>query len=419
MSFPIIGTQSAWEQWNNRGFGSWQMWFTAAYGSWMYTGYVKNNSPVFKKVNIGASDVDYDIEDWDFGLAVNTPESIFTYEQHEGYPDGNIGMGVVANDGSDTYLYLMGRSDPAPITDSVMHRFLLPTFEADLPGTILTDGTDPLNVNHICGITVKPGSGSDDGIFVVTNNRDGNEFKLRKYGEDGNWDGAEHAPTNTTDLSPYYIENNSLARVRGIGVASDGNILVFINSGGTSTSTKVLKFSAVDISYMGQTSWNPSLAASVWAHVVQSSEVFILLRGLSSNNINEWKTSIYYDRATSIPDANKSNFIIEDNLTSFGATDAIELTYEARDAFNIAVQNTPTKFSINGEDEDDASSWTDRVGGIQDSSSASFFDANGVPLAIATTVNTNSSGIATAYYKPMRSGSGTEIDVIDIVCPAE
>lgn len=427
MSFPIIGTQSVWDNWAGFGFGSWQMWFQAPYGSWIYAGYVKNNVPVFKKIDIGSADPNYDIIDWDFGLTADTPEAKFPYEQHEGYPDGAIGCGCIREDAAaaDVYLYLIGRSDAAPNPNTVLRRFSVNNSfeeEAGLPmllGYTSTAVGDIVNINHIAGLEVMPGSAAQSGIFLLTNNRDGRTFELRKYTEDGSWDGAVHAPDVTVALYPVYMENNSLARLRGIGHAADGNILVFINSGLSSTSTKVLKFNAENLNYMGQTTWQPSLASSSWAYVVQSAEVYMLFRNLDSANTLDWKTAIYYDRATGIPDATKSNFIVENNLTSFGSDEAVELKYVARDAFNIPVTAVATKFVIDGENESDPTSWNDRVGGIQNLATNSFFDAQGVPLAIAAVVNTSTpDGIATAYYKPMRTGSGTETDAINVLCPS-
>jgi hypothetical protein len=427
MSFPIIGTQSVWDNWAGFGFGSWQMWFHAAYGSWIYAGYVKSNTPVFKKIDIGSADPDYEIIDWDFGVTPSTPESMFPYELHEGYPDGAIGCGCIREDAgaADAFLYLIGRSDPAPNPATVLRRFSVNNNfeeEAGLP-TLLAYTTaavgDVIAINHVAGLEVKPGSDVSDGIFLLTNNRSGRDFELRKYTEDGIWDGAPHAPDYTVALSPVYMENNTLARLRGIGHAADGNILVFINSGLSSTATKVLKFNSENLNYMGQTTWQPSLASSSWAYVIQSSEVFMLFRDLDSANTLDWKTAIYYDRATGIPDATKSNFIVENNLTSFGSEEAVELKYIARDSFNIPVTNVATKFVVDGENELDPSSWNDRVGGIQDLALNDFFDSQGVPLAISAVVNTDAvDGIAIAYYKPMRTGSGTETDAVNVFCPS-
>lgn len=418
MSFPLIGSKSTWDNWNNAGFGSWRMWFMAPYGSWIYAGFVKNDTPQFKKINIGDSQSNFEIINWDFGLASNTPEDIFTHEQHEGYPDGAMGMGCIRSDGGTPYLYLVGRDPNKALssTDNYLHRFDVDSgFEANLPGQILQNsGGSPISVNRFAGIEVVPGSA----IFAVLNNQSSNEYELLRYAESGSWNGSGHTPTHSINLSPVYIENNTLSRIRGIGLASDGNVIIFINSGVSSTSCKVLKFDADDLSFLGETTWVPDISSATWAYITQASEVFILAQGLDTNNYLNWKTAVYYDRATAIPDANKSNFIIADNLTSFGSNTSIALTYEARDAFNIPVENTPCKFVIDGEDEDSPDSWNDRVGGIQDSSGAAFFDASDVPLAIAATVNTNSSGIATAYYRPMRAGTGTEIDTINVVCPA-
>ena len=120
-----------------------------------------------------------------------------------------------------------------------------------------------------------------------------------------------------------------------------------------------------------------------------------------------------------IPSEDKSNFIILNNLTTFSSDTAIELQYAARDAFNIVIPSINTKFVIDGEDAEDPSTWNDRIGGIQATSGAAFFDSEGVPLAIKTVTVTDSGGVAKAYYKPMRSGSGTEIDIIRIYCPSD
>jgi len=414
MSFPIIGTTSVWENWNGFGIGSWNMWFMAPYGSWIYAGFVKNNVSYFKKINIGTSDPNYELSTWDFGLAVNPPSDVFPYERHEGYPNGSMGMGCIR--GATPKLYLAGRSAADPSVDSIIHTFLPSSnFAQDGSGTIPLEvgGGSTVNVNHICGIEVDQGTA----YYLVLNNNDSNEFRLYRYAY--TWDGGGHQPTHDVDLSTNYMENNTLSRIRGIATASDGNIILFVNTGISSTNCKVIKFDKDDLSYLGQTTWAPNVSTATWGYMVQSSQVFQWFQGLDKSSLYDWKTAIYYDRATGIPDEDRSNFIIAENLTTFGSDTAIELTYEARDAFNIVVAGANTKFQINGEDPDDPSSWNDRVGGIQDSDSADFFDADGVPLAIKAIAPTNGSGIATAYYKPMRSGSGTEIDAIDVYCPSD
>jgi hypothetical protein len=40
-------------------------------------------------------------------------------------------------------------------------------------------------------------------------------------------------------------------------------------------------------------------------------------------------------------------------------------------------------------------------------------------LATSAIVTTDGDGIATAYYKPMRSGTGAERDAINIRCPSD
>jgi hypothetical protein len=150
-----------------------------------------------------------------------------------------------------------------------------------------------------------------------------------------------------------------------------------------------------------------------------ASEVLMLFEGLDSNSSLAWKSAVYYDRATGIPDEGRSNFVIANNLTTYGSDDAITLKYYARDAFNIVVPSVNTKFVINGEDPDDPTTWTDRIGSIQDNLGDTFFDANEVPTSIQAIAATDVNGIATAYYKPMRSGSGSEIDDIDVYCPSD
>lgn len=415
MSFPIIGTSSVWANWNGSGLGSWRMWFMAPYGSWVYAAFVHDNEVTYEKINIGPVDPNYERYSWDFGLAVNPPEDIFTFEQDEGGPDGAIGCGCIR--GATPKLYLIGRGHAAPATDAVLHRFTVSTgFVQQAPGTIPWEDSAPVNINHVAGIEVIQGTA----YFLVLNNHDTNEFRLSRYAY--TWDGTGHNPTVSIDLSPNYMENNTSARIRGISRASDGNLLVFVNTGVTNTSCKVLKFDPTNLSYLGQTTWTPNISTGTWGYIVQVSEVFMLFQGLDSNSLYDWKTSIYYDRATGIPDATRSTFIIADNLTTFGSDDPITLQYEARDAFNIAVAGVSCKFAINGEDEDDPTTWTDRLGSIQTSISppGGFFDANDVPTAISAVVTTSTpGGVATAYYKPMRSGSGTEIDAIDVFCPSD
>jgi len=391
------------------------MWFMAPYGSWIYAGFVRDNEVTYEKIDIGPVDTNYERYSWDFGLAANTPEDIFTYEQHEGNPDGAIGCGCIR--GATPKLYLIGRGDAAPATNAVLHRFTVGTgFVQQAPGTIPFDDslTDtPVNINHVAGIEVIQGTA----FFLVLNNRDTNEFRLFRYPY--TWTGGGQNPTHHIELSTNYMENNLGARVRGIARASDGNILVFVNTGVTNASCKVLKFSSTDLSYLGQTTWTPNIASATWGYIVQVAEVFMLFQGLTSNSLYDWKTAIYYDRATGIPDGTKSTFIIADNLTTFGSNEPITLQYEARDAFNIAVTGVSCKFTINGEDEDDPTTWTDRLGSIQGSTGVDFFTTDDVPTAISAIVTTNGSGVATAYYKPMRSGSGTEIDAIDVFCPSD
>jgi len=418
MSFPIIGSKSVWADWNGLGQGSWRMWFMAPYGSWCYAGFVEDDAPVFKKIDLGESDANYPISDWDFGEVANNPEDKFVYEQDEGGPNGAIGCGVIR--GATPKLYVLGKSTSTASPDTIIHRFTVSTgFVGDGTGAVPLDATggggDEIEMNHVTGIEVDQGTA----FYIVTNNNDSNEFQLRRYAYPGTWDGSDVDPSHEVDLSPNYMENNTLARVRGLSVASDGNILVFVNTGATATSCRVLKFDGDDLSYLGQTSWSPSISTSIWGYIVLASEVFMLFENLDSVSSLAWKTAIYYDRATQIPDADRSNFIITENLTTFGSDDPITLAYHARDAFNIVVPSVNAKFVIDGEDQGDAASWTDRIGSIQGDTGDTFFDSNDVPTAIHAIELTDGSGIATAYYKPMRNGSGSEIDTINVFCPSD
>ena len=418
MSFPIIGSKTVWADWDALGLGSWRMWFMAPYGSWVYAGFVKDNTPLFKKIDIGSSDVNYEISSWDFGLVSDTPEALFPYERHEGGPNGAMGCGVIR--GTNPYLYLIGRSTSTASPDTILRRFDVPAgFEEVDSGCVPLDtvggGGDPVNINHIAGIEVDSGTA----FYIVSNNNDSNEFLLRRYAYPGAWTGADVDPSHEVELSPNYMENNTLARIRGISIASDGNILVFLNTGDTATDCRVLKFDKDDLSYLGRTTWAPNISTALWGYIVRASEVFLYFEGLDSNSLYSWKTAIYYDRATQIPDAARSNFIIDNNLTPYGSDEAVVLEYHARDAFNIVIPSVNTKFVIGGEDPDDPTTWTDRVGSIQDDLGDTFFDADDIPTSIEAIVATDVDGIATAYYKPPRSGSGTEIDDINVYCPSD
>ncbi len=503
MSFPIIGASTQWSNWFNFGSTAWQMWFMAPYGSWIYAGFVKSGVTYFKKIYTGITSGDYPMENWVFALASDTPETDFLHELQDGYPDGAMGAGCIRGTGTP-HLYVLGRLNATPDTVSVLRKYDVEGgFDGDgiLPTYLTYDtGEDGLNINHICGIEVFPG----ESLFVLTNNRDGREFELRRYDESAFWNDGEHDPTHILELSDVYMENNNFARIRGIGHSSDGNILVFINSGESVTSNKVLKFARTDLAFLGQTTWTPDLQGnSEWGYVIQSAEVFTLFRGLDEDIANRWRTAIYYDRATSIPEVSKSNFIIEDNLTSFGDDNYVLMQYRARDAFNLPVTGVNAKFILDGEDENDPDTWTDRTAGIQGANDAeevfdtgdggttytgilsdtfvlpgsveitaeftsvpvtavddgagnlsgtnvdsgtvnyntgvtsitytlapdsenivavyqyldSFFDSDGVPTAISAVVPTNASGVAEAYYKAMREGSGTEIDAVNVFCP--
>jgi len=140
---------------------------------------VRDNEVTYEKIDIGPVDTNYERYSWDFGLAANTPEDIFTHEQHEGNPDGAIGCGCIR--GATPKLYLIGRGDAAPATNAVLHRFTVGTgFVQQAPGTIPFDDslTDtPVNINHVAGIEVIQGTA----FFLVLNNRDTNEFRLFRY----------------------------------------------------------------------------------------------------------------------------------------------------------------------------------------------------------------------------------------------
>jgi hypothetical protein len=290
-------------------------------------------------------------------------------------------------------------------------------FTQEAPGTIPLDtvggGGSVLNVNHIAGIEVVQGTA----IYIVTNNDDGNEFILRRYPY--TWAGGNINPTHEKELSTSYMENNTNARIRGIGIANDDSIIVFVNSGVSATDCKVLKFDPDDLTYEGQTTWNPGISTNTWGMIIPHSEVFMLFYGLNSTSSLDWKTAIFYDNATAVPSEEKSNFIIAENLTQYGSDDAVTLTYQARDRFNIPVVGVSVKFAIDGEDEDDDTTWTDTIGSIQDAALDTFFNADGTPTAVSAIVTTNGSGVGTAYYKPMRSGSGSQRDLINVYCPSD
>jgi hypothetical protein len=395
------------------------MWFIAPYGSWAYAGFVTDNVVSYKKINIGTSNANYEISTWDFGLASNTPDDQFPYERHAGGPNGAIGCGCIR--GTTPHLYLIGRSTSTVSLDTILRRFGVGTgFAESGTGCVPLDDTlgggDPIEMNHITGIEVDP----DAAFYIVTNNNDSNEFKLRRYAYPGTWNGADVDPSHEVDLSPNYITNNTLARIRGIAIAPDGNVIVFANTADTATTCKVLKFDKDDLSYLGRTTWEPNISTSIWGYLVQASKVYMLFEGLNDASSFAHKSAIYYDRATAIPDASRSNFVIQANLTTFGSDDPVTLEYHARDAFNIVVPSVNAKFAIHGEDTGDSSTWTDRVGSIQELTTDTFFDGDGVPTAVhAITLTDPVTGIATAYYKPKHTGSGTEIDDIDVYCPSD
>lgn len=419
MSFPIIGAKSVWADWGGSGLGSWRMWFMAPYGSWIFAGFVTDNVVSWKKINIGTSDANYELTDWDFGLTPNTPVDGFPYERHDGGPNGAIGCGCIR--GATPNLYLLGRKTSTASPNVILRRFPVDGgFEEDGSGCTPLDtfggGGANIEINHITGLEVD----KDVAFYIVTNNNDSNEFQLRRYAYPGTWTGADVSPSHAVvDLSPDYITNNTLARVRGTGISSDGHILVFANTADTATTCKAFKFHKDTLAYLGRTSWEPSISTSIWGYMVQAAEVYMLFEGLDDASAFAHKSAVYYDRATQIPDEARSNFVILENLTTFGSDDPVTLEYHARDGFNIVVPAVNAKFLINGEDPGDASTWTDRVGSIQEETTDTFFDGDGVPTAVQAIKATNGSGVATAYYKPKRIGSGTEIDDIDVFCPSD
>ena len=72
MSFPIIGSVTRWQNWNNFGSGAWKMWFMAPWGSWIYAAFVKDTVVYFRQIDIGTDDQDYLMSDWDFGLVAES-----------------------------------------------------------------------------------------------------------------------------------------------------------------------------------------------------------------------------------------------------------------------------------------------------------------------------------------------------------
>jgi hypothetical protein len=415
MAFPVIGSTTVWENWNNFGAGAWNMWFMAPYGSWCYSAFVKSDVTYFKKINIGTSDANYEISDWDFGIVTPSPADVFSAEQDDGFPNGSMGLGCIR--GATPKLYLGGRVSTVPtIADAIIHRFLVDDgfIQEDLNSLTPMLGGVVLSVNQLCGIEVDQGNA----VYLITNNNSGSLFTLMRY-DYAYFDGGAHNPTHFVNMTPQFLENTTASKIRGIGRSSDGHILVFANTGLTTTETRVFKFDKDNLDYLGQTIWSPNISTATWAYMIQHADVFLHFQGLDKTSLYDWKTAVYYDRATGIPDENKSNFIIEDNLTTFGSDTAIELMYEARDAFNIRVPGANTKFVIDGEDPEAENTWTDRVGGIQATPGATFFDGNGIPLAIQTIVPTDVLGVAKAYYKPMRSGTGTARDAINVFCPSD
>lgn len=428
MAFPIIGSLAVWSDWNAYGTGAWNMWFMAPYGSWMYCGFVKNNVPSFKKIDIGVDDGNYPIYSWAFGDVLLNPSTIFPDEQHDGYPDGSTNLGCIRETLGGAApipkLYLVGRSSSSPSVDFCrISRFVLDDgFEQeDTDYLVPAVGGNVLSVDHIAGIDVVPPGGSGtEAVYLVTNNRAGSSFRLLRY-DYADFDGGASHDALVKSLTPDYMQNNSAARIRGIGHASDGNILVFINTGLSATQCKVLKFDADTLAYLGTTSWTPNISTATWAYLVQSGEVFFHFQGLNSTSTLDWKSAVYYDRSTGIPDAGRSNLVIGENLTAFGDDNPITLAYHAKDDFNMDVAGVYCRFYITGEDYTDSTTWTDRVSSIQEDQSElvnEFFNEDGVPTATSARTITAANGIALAYYKPMRSGTGSQRNSISIICPA-
>jgi len=426
MSFPIIGGKHVWNEWAGYGSSNWYMWFMAPYGSWLYAGFIKDFQIEFKKIDIGG-DQDYPMYDWDLTDTTTGPDAAFPYEvPHITNLAHGLGMGCIREDGGTPYLYLLGRSNPT-VTDpaTILRRFSeVDGFDEVDSGKVLIGPltTDPISSEDVVGVEIIPG----EAIYVLLNN-DTADFRMYRYPDDGVWDGSDviigATATEVVDLSPAYIANNTLSRIRGIATASDGNILVFANTGANSTETKVFKFHKTTLSYIGVTTWTPNVVASQFAYLVQSSEVFLYFEGLEQASTTDQLNSVYYDHGTNVPDVLNSNFIIADNLTSFGDDEAILLRYQARDAFNAPVANTPTKFIISGVSENPIN-WTDRTGAIRDTDVGDFFITDEEdpdhkdPVSVSALVDTDAGGIALAYYKPMRTGSGTKTDTINVFCPA-
>jgi len=420
MAFNTIGQKTVWDNWGTYGAGSWNMWFMAPYGSWMYCGFSKNNVSEFKRVYIGSDLLDYDIYDWEFDSgAINTPDLVFPSEPFEGFPNGSMDMGCI-REGTGTYLYLAGHYATPPSTDTIIHRFdALGEFAQYGLGIIPCDPSSArLNINRICGLEVKP----NNGVFIIVNNTEGGDYTLYRYAY--TWSGTDEDPQYSMDLTPY-IYDNTQSRVRGMATASDGSILVFCNTGETATATTVLKFNADTLAYLGRTAWIPAsatydaISTAIWAHAIKSGEIFLYFQGLDSTSYSARLSHIYYDNSTGIPEEKNSNFIIEDNLTTFGDDDALQLKYIARDGFNNVVVSTNCKFIISGVLQNDPSSWDATVGGVQELSGNEFFDSDGVPLSVHAITPTDSTGTAVAYYKPMREGTGTFIDLLNVFCPAD
>jgi len=423
MAFETIGQKTIWNNWGVYGSGGWNMWFMAPYGAWMYCGFSKNNTSEFKKVYIGTDLLDYEIYDWEFDVAaVETPDEKFPNEPYEGYPDGSTNLGCIRS-GTHTYLYLMGHDDsayPAPLP--IIRRFKVDDdFAQESLGMKPNDGSSTiLDINTVCGIEVIPNTT----VFLVTNNRNGNNFTLYAYPY--TWNGTGIDPSVVVDLTPY-ITNNMQARIRGMSLTSDGNLVVFCNTGATATDTIVLKFDGTTLEYQGRTPWLATgqgqhlISTSIWAMLVKSNEVFLYFRGLDSVNYSDRITQVFYDNSTGIPSEGNSNFIIENNLVSFGSEDVVTLKYVAKDGFNNKVIGTNCKFIIDDVLQDDPTSWNTTIGSIQDSANpvGGFFDENGVPLAVHAIAATDANGEALAYYKAMRTGTGTFIDSVNVFCPSD
>jgi hypothetical protein len=412
MGIEIIGAQQTWENWSNNGAGAWRLWFMAPYGQWIYSAWVSNNSVVYKRIDTGTTDQNYSLETWDMSGASSPPSDVFPHETSDFGPDGAIGMACIR--GTTPVLYIVGRDNPEPDKDCVIHKFSATTYSS-LAASILplyeTAGLR-IEIDQICGFEVD----SSNAFYIVTNNRNGREFELRRFAY--LFDGSQPDPSHTVTLSDTYIQNNSLSKIRGTALATDGNLLLFANDGLSSSSCKCFKFDKDDLSYLGQTTWTPNLPASTWAYMVQQEQAFLYFSGLDETNLYSWKNAIYYDRATQIASSEHSNIVIDDNVLPFNNDNATEIKYYANDDFGIAVDNISTKFELYDFDEDEPTSWDEETPALADTSLGPFFDVDDVPLQVSVTVTTDGAGLAKAYYMSPREGTGSQRYLIRVTCPA-